>query len=56
MTLTPDAAAHHDISCQALARVIDASDCHEFVYSRLDDAVAVFDRLVQERHRAVPTP
>lgn len=38
---------------EALSRVISACDCHEFVYSQLDDAVAVFDRLVQERH-AVP--
>lgn len=34
---------------EALARVIDASDCHDFVYSRLDDAVAVFDALAQGR-------
>lgn len=35
---------------EALTRLMDACDCHEFVYSRLDDAVAVFDRLVQQRH------
>ncbi|WP_088283336.1 HprK-related kinase A [Ideonella sp. A 288] len=32
----------------ALAGVIDTSDCYEFSYSRLDDAVAVFDRLAAD--------
>ena len=36
----------------ALARVVDACDCYEFSYGRLDDAVAVFDRLVQDARRA----
>lgn len=28
-----------------LAGIIDGCDCHRFVYSRLDDAIVVFDRL-----------
>jgi HprK-related kinase A len=32
----------------ALSRVIDSSDCYDFSYSQLDDAVAVFDKLAQE--------
>ena len=31
-----------------LSRVIDASDCYDFRYSRLDDAVAVFDQMVAD--------
>ena len=31
---------------EALSRVVDASDCYDFRYGQLDDAVAVFDRLV----------
>ena len=34
---------------EALSRVVDASDCYDFQYSRLDDAVAVFDDLVTRR-------
>jgi len=37
----------------ALSRVIGACDCHDFVYSRLDDAVAVFDALAQQRQVSV---
>jgi HprK-related kinase A len=32
----------------ALADVVQGSDCYDFQYSRLDDAVAVFDRLLQD--------
>lgn len=32
---------------EGLSRVIDASDCYDFQYSRLDDAVAVFDKMVE---------
>lgn len=35
---------------EALSKVLDASDCYDFQYSRLDDAVAVFDALVQRRN------
>lgn len=31
---------------EVLSKVINASDCYDFEYSRLDDAVAVFDDLV----------
>lgn len=34
---------------EVLTRVIDAVDCHDFQYSQLDDAVAVFDDLVARR-------
>ena len=34
---------------EALSRVIDASDCYDFEYSRLDDAVSVFDGLIERR-------
>lgn len=34
---------------EALSRVIDLSDCYDFEYSQLDDAVAVFDELVTRR-------
>lgn len=37
---------------QTLRRVIDASDCYDFEYSQLDDAVTVFDDLVRRRERA----
>lgn len=33
----------------ALADLVGQSDCFDFRYSRLDDAIAVFDRLVDER-------
>lgn len=33
---------------EALADVIDASDCYDFRYSQLDDAIAVFDGLVED--------
>ncbi|MBX9793679.1 MAG: HprK-related kinase A [Burkholderiaceae bacterium] len=33
---------------EVLADVVDACDCYDFSYSRLEDAVAVFDRLVAE--------
>jgi hypothetical protein len=32
---------------EGLSRVIDASDCYDFQYSRLDDAVVVFDKMVE---------
>lgn len=34
---------------ETLSKVIDASDCYDFQYSQLDDAVAVFDGLVAQR-------
>lgn len=34
-----------------LANVIDASACHDFEYGSLDDAVTVFDALVEARRR-----
>ena len=34
---------------EVLSKVIDASDCFDFQYSQLDDAVAVFDTLVARR-------
>jgi hypothetical protein len=34
---------------EALSRVIDSSDCYDFEYSQLDDAVSIFDKLVQSR-------
>lgn len=34
-----------------LADVVEACDCYDFVYSQLDDAVAVFDDLVAGRSR-----
>ncbi|MFT3820231.1 MAG: HprK-related kinase A [Rubrivivax sp.] len=33
----------------ALADLVDRSDCHDFRYSRLDDAITVFDRLAAAR-------
>ena len=36
---------------EALSRVVDASDCYDFQYSHLDDAVAVFDDLIARRHQ-----
>ena len=33
---------------EVLADMVDACDCYDFSYSRLEDAVAVFDRLVAE--------
>jgi len=35
-----------------LSQVIDASDCYDFEYSQLEDAVAVFDDLVARRSAA----
>lgn len=35
---------------EALAKVISASDCYDFQYSQLDDAVAVFDEMVARRN------
>jgi hypothetical protein len=35
---------------EALSRVITASDCYDFQYSQLDEAVKVFDDLVARRH------
>ena len=35
---------------EVLSKVIDASDCYDFEYSQLDDAVAVFDGLVARRN------
>jgi HprK-related kinase A len=37
---------------EVLSKVIDASDCYDFEYSQLDDAVAVFDDLVVRRSAA----
>jgi len=37
---------------EVLSQVIDASDCYDFEYSQLDDAVAVFDDLVDRRRAA----
>lgn len=34
---------------ETLSRVIDASDCYDFEYSQLDDAVSVFDKLALAR-------
>ncbi|MCC6512012.1 MAG: HprK-related kinase A [Pirellulaceae bacterium] len=36
---------------EILSKVIDASDCYDFQYSQLNDAVAVFDELVSRRGR-----
>lgn len=36
----------------ALRQVIDASDCYDFEYSQLDEAVEVFDDLVRRREAA----
>jgi hypothetical protein len=33
---------------EALSKVVSASKCYQFAYSRLDDAVSVFDALVTE--------
>lgn len=38
------------IGFEVLSKVIDASDCYDFHYSQLDDAVKVFDDLVARRH------
>ncbi len=35
---------------EVLSDVITASDCYDFRYSQLEDAVAVFDRLANEQH------
>ncbi|BDT68363.1 hypothetical protein os1_25450 [Comamonadaceae bacterium OS-1] len=35
---------------EVLSKVIDASDCYDFQYSQLDDAVAAFDGLVARRN------
>jgi HprK-related kinase A len=35
---------------EALSSVVDASDCYDFQYSQLDDALEVFDQLVQRRN------
>ena len=35
---------------EVLSKVLDASDCYDFQYSKLDDAVAVFDDLVARRN------
>lgn len=35
---------------EVLSKVIDASDCYDFQYSQLDDAVAAFDDLVARRN------
>lgn len=36
---------------ETLSKVIDASDCYDFQYSQLDDAVAVFDNLAAHRDK-----
>ena len=35
---------------EVLSQVIDTSDCYDFRYSQLDDAVAAFDALVAQRN------
>ena len=35
---------------EVLSKVIDASDCYDFQYSQLDDAVAIFDEMVSRRN------
>lgn len=35
---------------ETLSAVVDASDCYDFRYSQLDDALAVFNRLVEGRN------
>lgn len=37
------------VGFETLADVVSASDCHDFSYSQLDDAVLVFDQLAAER-------
>ena len=37
------------VGFETLSKVIDASDCYDFHYSQLDDAVRVFDDLVAQR-------
>lgn len=37
---------------EVLSKVIDASDCYDFQYSQLNDAVAVFDDLVAQKDKA----
>lgn len=39
---------HGKVGFRTLAEVIDASACFRFRYSRLDDAIAVFDRLASQ--------
>lgn len=38
------------VGFEVLSKVIDASDCYDFQYSQLDDAVGVFDELVARRN------
>jgi len=38
---------HRHQGFAALGRLVDGSDCHRFEYSRLEDAIAVFDRLAE---------
>ena len=40
---------HARAGFDALGNLVDASDCYEFSYGNLDDAVAVFDRLALAR-------
>lgn len=35
---------------EVLSKVIDASDCYDFQYSQLDDAVTIFDEMVSRRN------
>lgn len=35
---------------ETLSKVVDSSDCYDFSYSQLDDAVAVFNQLVERRN------
>jgi len=39
-----------EMGFETVARILDRCDCHEFTYSRLDDAVQVFDALLRDMH------
>lgn len=43
---------HGQAGFQALGRLVDASGCHRFEYSRLDEAVACFETLAQSPEEA----
>ncbi len=45
---------HARAGFDCLATLVDRCECHEFVYDKLDDAIAVFDRLADE-HRCLPS-
>lgn len=40
-----------ELGFQALARMVDATQCHDFVYGSLEDAIGTFAGLVRERAR-----